>query len=281
MAKAASLEGAVVAISGGGRGIGLAIAQLMASQGARVGIGDIDADLAVQAAEPLKGYGGKLDVRERASFEAFLEAVRGRLGPIDVLVNNAGIMPLGPFSEEPDAMSDTQIDINLRGVIHGCKAVLPEMLERGRGHIVNVASMAGVFPVPGLAVYCATKFAVVGLTQALREEYRDRGVYFSTIMPSKVRTELASGTGAARIPAVSPQEVARATVEAVRQRRREVAVPGYLAAAPAVLELTPQWLLRRMRRSIDDHSALEKIDHGKRAAYTQRIESLASRQRRA
>lgn len=275
MAKGVQLKGAVVAITGGGRGIGLAIAKAMVGQGARVSLGDIDAALAVEAAAPLCGYGGRLDVRDRESFALFLEATRQQLGPIDVLINNAGIMPIGAFTDETDAMSDTQIDINLRGVIHGCKAALPAMLARGTGHIVNVASLAGVMPVPGLAVYCATKFAVLGLTQTLREEYRDSGVHFTTIMPSKVRTELASGSDAAKgIPSVSPGHVARSVVDAIVHQRREVAVPSYLGATPAFLNLTPQWLMRRFRRAIDDRAGLEKIDHQKRASYTQRIESL-------
>ncbi|PTU33127.1 SDR family oxidoreductase [Stenotrophobium rhamnosiphilum] len=277
MAKGVALKGAVVAITGGGRGIGLAIAKAMAEQGARVSLGDIDADLALKAAEPLGGYGGRLDVRDRESFVKFLDTTRRMLGPIDVLINNAGIMPIGAFTDETDAMSDTQIDINLRGVIHGCKAVLPEMLARGTGHIVNVASLAGVMPVPGLAVYCATKFAVLGLTQTLREEYRDSGIHFTTIMPSKVRTELASGSDAARgIPSVSPGHVARSVVDAIKHQRREVAVPSYLGSTPAVLNLTPQWLMRRLRHAIDDRAGLEKIDHQQRASYTQRIESLTA-----
>ncbi|MDR3418513.1 MAG: SDR family oxidoreductase [Nevskia sp.] len=277
MAKGMRLHGAVVAVSGGGRGIGLAIARAMAAQGAKVGIGDIDETLAVEAAEGLTGYGGRLDVRERASFAAFLHAVRDALGPVDVLVNNAGIMPIGAFADETDAMSDTQIDVNLRGVIHGCKEALPEMAARGGGHIVNVASMAGVLPVPGLAVYCATKFAVLGLTRTLREEYRDSGVHFTTILPSKVTTELAAGSdqAAGGVPTVSPQEVARAVVEAVLHRRGEVTVPRYLGFAPALLEVTPGWLQRGFRRGFGDRRVLEKMDLAQRAAYTRRIESLA------
>jgi NADP-dependent 3-hydroxy acid dehydrogenase YdfG len=283
MARGLRLKGAVVAISGGGRGIGLAIARAMVAQGAQVSLGDIDAALAMQAAEPLNGYGGRLDVRDRASFAKFLEATRREVGPVDVLVNNAGIMPTGAFTEELDAMSDTQIDINLRGVIHGCKVVLPDMLARGSGHIVNVASMAGVLPVPGLAVYCATKFAVLGLTQTLREEYRDSGVQFTTIMPSKVTTELAAGSdsAASHIPAVSPEDVADAVVDAIRHRRGEVTVPRYLGVAPALLEVTPRWLLRGFRRTINDRGVLEKLDLQQRAGYIHRIESLAARKENA
>jgi NAD(P)-dependent dehydrogenase (short-subunit alcohol dehydrogenase family) len=274
-----ALKDKVIAITGAGRGIGLATAKALAAQGAKVSIGDIDAVLAAQAAKSLKGYGGKLDVRDRKSFAAFLAATEKTLGPVDVLINNAGIMPTGPFTDETDALSDTQIDINLRGVILGCKLALPGMLARGQGHIVNVASMAGVVPLPGMAVYCATKFAVVGLTQSLRAEYRDSGVLFSTIMPAKVTTELAAGTEEAGrgVPTSSPEDVAAAVVGALKAKLTEVTVPRYLGAVPTVLGLAPQWLQRGFRRSFGDRRILEKLDHKARAAYEKRISSLATK----
>lgn len=275
----ADLRGLVVAVTGGGRGIGLAIAQAFAAEGALVGIGDIDESLARQAAKPLGGYGGRLDVRDRTSFAAFLEETEKALGAVDVLVNNAGIMPMGPFTEESDAVSDTQISINLRGVILGCKLVLPQMLARGQGHVVNVASGCAFLALPGAAVYCATKFAVLGLTQTLREEYRDSGVSFSTIMPSKVTTELAAGTdrAASGIPTVSPEDVAVAVVGAVRHRLTEVAVPRYLGVARPLLATVPHWLERRFRRSFGDRRILDQLDRNARASYEQRIASLAAR----
>ena len=279
MARSKTLNGKVVVITGGGRGIGLATAKALAAQGARISIGDVHADLAEQAAKNLNGYGGALDVRDRQSFAAFIDATEKSLGPIDVLINNAGIMPTGEFTEESDEISDTQIDVNLRGVIHGCKQVLPGMLHRGHGHIVNVASLAGVFPLPGLAVYCATKFAVVGLTQSLREEYRDSGVNFSTIMPAKVTTELASGTEVAGrgIPTSSPEDVAAAVIAAIHDNLGEVTVPRYMAATPALLSVTPRRVLRGVRRLIGDRRILEKLDNRARADYDARIAQLADK----
>lgn len=275
-----SLKGLVIAVTGGGRGIGLAIAQALHARGARVALGDIDSELAERAAHVLGGYGGALDVRERASFTSFLASAERELGPVDVLVNNAGIMPAGPFTEESDALSDTQIDINLRGVILGCKIALPGMLARGRGHVVNIASGAGMVPIPGLAVYCATKFAVLGLTKSLREEYRDSGVHFSSILPAKVTTELSAGSDdAARgVPTVSPQDVAAAVVDALDHRLADVAVPRYLGAAPAVLGLTPHWAERGIRRVFGDRRVLEKLDQQARASYNGRLAKLAATQ---
>src|SRR5262245_47910913 len=116
--KALGLSGTNVAITGGARGIGLAIAKAFAAKGATVWIGAPDGDKAAAAAKALGGHGYALDVRSKESFADFLAKVDG---PLDVLVNNAGIMPAGPFTDESDAISDTQIDINLRGVILGSK----------------------------------------------------------------------------------------------------------------------------------------------------------------
>ncbi|MFN3587033.1 MAG: SDR family NAD(P)-dependent oxidoreductase [Moraxellaceae bacterium] len=277
-----SLDGVVIAVTGGGRGIGLAIARRLAAAGARVAIGDIDEALAQQAAMQVGGRGFALDVRERASFEAFLAAAEAALGPLTGLVNNAGIMLAGPFLDEPDALSDTQIDINLRGVILGCKTALPRLLPRG-GHIVNVASMAGRLAVPGLSVYCATKFAVVGLTESLREEFRDTGVGFSSVLPSKVTTELAAGTEAAArgVPTVSPEDVAEAVHDAFVHDLPEVAVPRYLGAVGPLQGVAPHWLLRGVRRVFGDRRVLEQIDHVARAGYAQRIAALARPARNA
>ena len=274
-----ALKGKVVAITGGGRGIGLAIARRLSEAGARISLGDIDAPLAAQVATLLGGVGLPLDVRDRASFRAFLEATEQALGPVDVLINNAGIMPAGDFLAEDDDLSDTQIDINFRGVIHGCKLVLPGMLARAQGHVVNVASMAGRVAVPGLAVYCGTKFAVVGFTETLREEYRDSGVQFTTVMPSKVTTELASGTELAGrgIPTASPEQVAEAVFDALEEQLPEVTVPRYLSVAAPLQGVAPLRLLRGVRRLFGDRRILEQMDGTARAGYTQRINALSAR----
>src|SRR5947208_873303 len=159
MAKAQrSLAGRVVAITGGARGIGRATAAALIVQGARVAIGDIDAPLAVQSAQKLGGgtVGLPLDVTDRASFDRFLADVEQQLGPLDVLINNAGIMPVGPFIEETDATAERLVDINLHGVIYGSKLALERFLPQGRGHLVNIASVAGKAGFPGGATYCAT-----------------------------------------------------------------------------------------------------------------------------
>ena len=145
-----SLQGRVAVVTGGGRGIGKAIASALTARDARVAIGDVDAASAEAAAGELGGdaIGLALDVTDRPGFTAFLDEVEERLGPIDVLVNNAGIMTVGPFEAEDDATAVRLLEINLHGVIHGTKEAVRRMKPRGTGHIVNIASSAGRFGFP-------------------------------------------------------------------------------------------------------------------------------------
>ncbi|MEL0028243.1 MAG: SDR family oxidoreductase [Perlucidibaca sp.] len=272
-----SLQGKVIAVTGGGRGIGLAIAEALIARGARVAIGDIDHELASREAARIGAHAGQLDVRDPASFRVFLADVESALGPLYGLVNNAGIMPMGHFLDEAPALADAQIDINFRGVIHGMRAALPNLLARREGHIINVASLAGRFAIPGSAIYTGTKFAVVGMTEAVAGEYRDSGVHFTCIMPSKVLTELASGTDEAGsiIPAVTPQQVADSVVASLLKPRLMVAVPDYLQIAHKAYTLIPGWLQERGRRLLDDNRIIKTLDHAAHAGYEQRINRLA------
>ncbi len=238
-----SLHGRVVVVTGGGRGIGKAIAGALAAKGCRVAIGDLDAYAAREAAEELGGeaVGLALDVTDHAGFTTFLDEVERRLGPVDVLVNNAGIMAVGPFDEEDDATAVRQLEINLHAVIHGTKEAVRRMKPRGTGHIVNVASSAGKTGVPNLATYCATKHGVVGLSEAVRFELRGTGVEISVVMPGIVRTELAAGLVEMRgFKITTPEEVADAgrrgaRVPPVRRLRAQVdrADVGRVAGPPA------------------------------------------------
>jgi NADP-dependent 3-hydroxy acid dehydrogenase YdfG len=262
------VKGAVVAVTGGARGIGKATADLFAAEGATVCIGDLD------GAEGPNGYA--LDVTSRDSFEAFARAVLDRFGRIDILVNNAGVMPLGDFLSEGDAISKTTLDVNVWGLIHGMRLVLPHMIERGSGHVVNVASMAGKLVVPGMAVYNASKFAAVGLSAAVREEYRDSGVSVSAVLPSAVRTRLASGVPLGHgMPTVDPEDVARAIIGSVGSRRAEITVPRYLAGWDLLNATVPEPLMRLGRKLIGDRRALTSIEHDVRAAYDEAIGAQA------
>lgn len=276
MGKKYSFLNKVVLITGGGRGIGLATAVAFRKLGAKVAIGDIDLELAQQAAIKVQGFGGYLDVRSQSSFNDLIVQIEKQFGPIDILVNNAGIMPMGAMVEESQAITDAQIDINLRGVIHGMKAVLPKMLARQTGHIVNVASLAGKYPIPGASIYCATKFAVVGLTASMQQELRNTPIGISAVLPSKVLTELSSGTGdSLPIPTVEPQDVANAIIQAIEHNLAEIAVPNYLTHTPKAYGFVPHWLNTGFRKLIGDDRILKGLDQNDRKAYSQRLSQLA------
>ncbi len=275
MAKAfRSLAGQVVAITGGARGIGRATAAALITQGARVAIGDIEAELAERTAQELGGgtIGLPLDVTDRASFKAFLDEVESRLGPLDVLINNAGIMPIGPFVEESDATATRMIDINLHGVIFGSKLALERFLPRGRGHLVNIASSAGKAGFPGGATYCATKHAVIGLSEAIQAEVRDTAIEVSVVMPVVVNTELGSGLPETRgFKPVEPEDVANSIVEALQTGRFDVFVPKSIGVLFRVQALTPRRAKEWLARTLKGDQVLAHPDHAARAAYEERM----------
>ncbi|MDO8184413.1 SDR family oxidoreductase [Conexibacter sp. JD483] len=265
-----SLAGKVVAITGGARGIGRATAVALVRRGAKVAIGDLDPALTDQAAKEIGAgtIGLPLDVTDRTSFEAFLDAVEQRLGPLDVLVNNAGIMLLGSFTDEDDAVTDRQIDINLRGVATGSKLALRRFLPRRSGHLVNVASTAGKSGIPGGATYSATKFAVVGLTEAIRAEIRGSGVETSVVMPVPVRTRLAAGLQKGRgVAVVEPEDVAAEIVDALEQPRHDVFVPRSIGRTVRAAALLPRGATEAVGRLMKTDRVLAGADSGARAAY--------------
>jgi NADP-dependent 3-hydroxy acid dehydrogenase YdfG len=274
MAKAPrSLAGKVVAITGGARGIGRATAAALITQGARVAIGDIEAVLAAQTAQELGGgtIGLALDVTDRASFARFLTDTESQLGPLDVLINNAGIMPIGPFVEETDRTAARMIDVNLHGVIYGSKLALERFLPRGRGHLVNIASVAGKAGFPGGATYCATKHAVVGLSEAIRAEVRPTDIDVSIVMPVVVNTELGSGLQRSRgVKVVEPEDVATAIIEALQTGRTDVFVPKSLAGLFRTMNLVPRSVADFISKILKGDQVLVNPDHMLRGAYEQR-----------
>ena len=265
-----TLTGRVVAITGAARGIGRATAAALVREGAQVAIGDLDAGLARRTAEEL-GPGATafaLDVTDRASFEQFAGAVEAKLGPIDVLVNNAGIMPLGSFVAEDDITARRMVDINVHGVLHGMKVALPRLLARGDGHLVNIASAAGKGPYPGGATYCGTKHFVVGVSDAVRGELRGTGVEISVVMPVVVDTELASGVGTPRgVPKIKPDDVAAAIVEVLGRPRFDVYVPRSIGPLTALAAVVPRRIREAALRAIGADRVLWRVDAAARREY--------------
>ncbi|MFF2785578.1 SDR family oxidoreductase [Streptomyces sp. NPDC058049] len=188
--------GKVVLVTGASSGIGEATARRLAASGHRVMLGARRTDRIAALAEDIRSSGGEaghreLDVTSLDSMQAFVAAAQDRFGRIDVLVNNAGVMPLSPLDALKVDEWNRMIDVNVRGVLHGIAAVLPLMRAQGSGHIVNIASVSGHRVDPTAAVYSATKFAVRALSEGLRQESRDLRV--TVISPGLTRSELAEG----------------------------------------------------------------------------------------
>jgi NAD(P)-dependent dehydrogenase (short-subunit alcohol dehydrogenase family) len=267
-----SLNGKVVAITGGARGIGKATATALVRKGCRVAIGDLDRALAEQTAASLGGgtVALALDVTDRASFAKFLDEAERQLGPVDVVVNNAGIMPVTPFVEEGEDSVRRQIDINLHGVITGTQLAIERMRPRGHGQIVNIASQAGKGGVPGIATYSATKHAVVGLSEAVRLELRGSGLEVVCVMPTVVNTELTSGVGQRWIKPVEAADVADEIVDALEVPRFDVFVPRANGAMYKVVSLLPRGAREALGRAMKLDKLMLEVDHGARRAYEER-----------
>jgi NAD(P)-dependent dehydrogenase (short-subunit alcohol dehydrogenase family) len=270
---ARTLDGRVAAITGGGRGIGRAMARALAAEGARVAVCDIDADTAAATAAELgpRALGLGVDVTDHAALVEFLETVEERLGPLDVMINNAGIMPVTPLVAEDDASIARQHELNLAAVIVGTREAMRRMTPRGTGHIVNVASIAGRNGFPNLATYCATKHGVVGLSEAVRAELRGSGVEVSVVMPALVNTELASGVPAARgVRTIEPEEVAAEVVAAIRTPRFDVYVPKVTGRLVKLGAMLPRPVREAVARATGGDDALRHADPRARAAYEAR-----------
>jgi len=231
-----NLSGRRVLVTGAGSGIGRATALECARRGADLIICDVDeAGLAETEREARATLSRRVDVADREQMRAFADEV----GAVDLLVNNAGIGVAGDFVDTPLEEWDRVVGINLIGVVHGCHFFVPKMIERGAGgHVVNVSSMAGYQMSPGLSAYCATKFAVLGLSETLREELHQHGIGVTAICPGIINTPITrstAGHGRAADPELrerlvklyerrnyGPDRVARNILKAV-QRGRVVA----------------------------------------------------------
>jgi NADP-dependent 3-hydroxy acid dehydrogenase YdfG len=214
----------VVALTGASSGIGEATARELARAGMKLVIGARRTDRLQKLAEEIRADGGEiefraLDVTRREDFEAFVAFAEARFGRVDVLINNAGLMPLSPLAALKTDEWDRMIDVNVRGVLNGVAAALPRFLAQGGGHVVNVASVAAHGVWPTTAVYSATKSAVWAITEGLRQEHNNDNIRATIVSPGVVESELAgtitdASTAAAiqqaRTVALKPEVIARA-----------------------------------------------------------------------
>lgn len=219
----------IVLVTGASSGIGEATARVLAERGATVVLGARRTDRLEALVADITARGGKavaraLDVTRRDDMQAFADDALARFGRIDVLVNNAGVMPLAPLSALKTDEWDTMIDVNIRGVLHGIAAVLPAMERQGHGHVVNVSSIAGLFVMHSAAVYCATKYAVRAISEGLRME--SDTVRVTCVYPGAVESELAKTITHAetakviddfRQIALKPEAIANAIAHAIAQ----------------------------------------------------------------
>ncbi|WJH40789.1 SDR family oxidoreductase [Aliirhizobium terrae] len=219
----------VVLITGASSGIGVGIAHELAKAGATVVLGARRTDRLEEVAEEIRAAGGKVmtrkvDVTDRADVAAFAHAARKEFGRVDVIVNNAGVMPLSPMASLKVDEWDRMIDVNIKGVLYGVAAVLQEMTERGSGQIINIASVGGLVVSPAAAVYCATKYAVRAISDGLRQENDKLRV--TCVYPGVVESELAStitdptaieAMKTYRAIALTPDAIARAVRFAIEQ----------------------------------------------------------------
>jgi NAD(P)-dependent dehydrogenase (short-subunit alcohol dehydrogenase family) len=248
--------GQVAIVTGGASGIGRALSEELGRRGVDVVIADVDASAAERAAAGIRERQGRasaeqLDVRDEEAFSKLASETRRRKGRLDYLFNNAGIGRSGEVSEYSLSDWNDVLDVNLRGVIHGVRAVYPIFIEQRRGHIVNTASVAGLISTPGLGGYSATKHAVVGLSKALRIEAKAHGVRVSALCPGVIRTPLLA-KGLSRYPGVrpedarqlwdrfrpiEPEELARGALAGVDRNQAIIVVPRWYRA---------MWLVERM-----------------------------------
>ncbi|MBN8869429.1 MAG: SDR family NAD(P)-dependent oxidoreductase [Solirubrobacterales bacterium] len=275
MSDAQAVHPKTIVITGAARGIGLATATLLASRGHRVLMADLDGELAVEEAKAIgnRASGFGLDVTDREAFRELLQRVDSEHGPIDVVVNNAGIASasVNILDQEP-AITERTIDINLKGTMNGTIEAIALMAPRRRGHVVNVASLAGILGVPGLAAYAASKFGVVGFTESVRMEFADQGLKFACVMPGPVATGMMDGTASSPVVSMlTPEQMAAAIVEGIEAEKPRVALPrsSYLLARLSSI-VSPGFAIKLGRWTKIDR-IYTHITPGARDEYEQRI----------
>ncbi len=264
------VSGASVLITGGGSGIGLALGAAMARDGAQVTFADIDHAAALHAAELARAAGGAaagiaLDVTDRDAFAGAVDDLVQTHGSIDYLINCAGISIGGPTHELTGSHWDAVVDVNLGGVVNGVLAAYPHMVRAGRGHLVNVASGAGLVPLPFVVGYSAAKHAVVGLSLGLRPEAARHGVHVSVVCPGAVETPILDRLPPADLPATPTAPVTpRAFLSVLGQtpidadRFARAALRRVVKDQPVIIvpaRLRALWVLHRISPTLTQHIA--------------------------
>jgi all-trans-retinol dehydrogenase (NAD+) len=260
------LANKTVLITGGGRGIGLELARLCIAEQATVVLVDISEEHLGNALEELRRGGGRAhgfvhDIRDREACYALQRRITEAIGPVDVLVNNAGVVYKGDFLLAEDHVWSHTVDVNFTGLMWMMRAFMPAMVARGEGHVVNVASILGMAPAGGAAVYCATKAALIGLTEAVRFELLERGctgVGLTIACPGFTDTGMFQGVTTPRFfGPVAARNTAIAIHRALRRRARMLIYPYRYRFIAQIYALTPHWLWRLLTRLFGVHRAMD------------------------
>ena len=266
-ARASNAARKRVLVTGAARGIGAAIARLCVESGYRLVAVDIDREGLSRLREELPGIETTvLDVRDLGAWARVVEEAEKLGGSIDVLINNAGVCLPGPCDEVSAEDDRLTVEVNLLGVMNGVRTLLPRFLDRQRGHVINVASMAAFAPAPDLAAYCATKHAVRAYTHSCALDHRHAPIHWTLACPSAVETPMLQSMRKRRAGVVvftekpmRPEKVARAIVDAIREPRSEVLVPNargklirFIGLFPGLLSRGMDDAERRGREALDD-----------------------------
>ena len=256
-----------VLVTGAAKGIGAAIVRLCVDVGHRVIAVDIDGEALSRLREGLPSIEtAVLDVRDLAAWKRVVESAEAQGGAIDVLINNAGVCLPGPCDQVSADEDRLTVEVNLMGVMNGVRTVLPRFLSRGRGHVINVASMAAFAPAPDLAAYSATKHAVRAYTHSCALDHRHAPIDWTLACPSAVETPMLESMRKRRAGVVvftekpmSPEKIAGVIVDAIRNPRREILIPNargkllrFIGLFPGLLSRGMDDAERRGLRSLDD-----------------------------
>jgi 3-oxoacyl-[acyl-carrier protein] reductase len=261
--KLTSYQGLNAVVTGASSGIGRLLALRLAREGARVALVARRAAELESVAGEIRAAGGEAvvlpcDVADRAQSFAAAAAAVEKLGPIDLLVNNAGYGHHRPFLEWDLDDMERLMRVNFNGILYWTKALLPQMVDRRRGWLVFMASVAGKIGVPDESVYAASKFATVGLAEALSIEVEDAGVHVLTVCPGSIRTPFFDQEALERMPPVAkrtmaePEPLVESIIDALAKGKREITYPRPIAVAYVTKALAPGFMRRNIKRTTID-----------------------------
>jgi NAD(P)-dependent dehydrogenase (short-subunit alcohol dehydrogenase family) len=236
---------------------------------------DLDGELAAAEAEKIgdRAAGFGLDVTDRDAVREHLEMVEREFGPVDVMINNAGIASASPnILEQDPKITERTIDINLKGAMNGTIEAIRLMEPRRRGQVVNVASLAGIIGVKGLAAYSASKFGLVGFTESIRLEFADKGIKLTCVMPGPVDTGMMDGTSSSPLVSMlAPEEMATGIADAVTTGKPRVSLPRSSWLLARTISVLPPAIGIRVGHWTRIDRIYTEIDPAARAAYEERI----------